>query len=195
MKRTKPRKRSFLVLLAFLVAATVLGLMIFQKYRSSRELPVTRPEPRPTGTFRVTLFFATPDAEGLAREGREVGACDNVAGCVQEVVGELVNGPVGELQPTLPPSAVVRGVRIEGDTAVIDFGKELVAGLPGGSSAEMAAVYSVVDTVCLNFPQVKGVRFLVEGKEVETLAGHLDLRQPLAPDFSLEKNDEKVVKP
>ncbi|AJE02466.1 GerMN domain-containing protein [Geobacter pickeringii] len=195
MKRTKPRKWSRLIVVAFLVAATVLGLLIFQKYRTSRELPVAQSEPKPSGTFRVTLFFATPDAEGLAREGRELDACEEMADCVEEVVDELVNGPVGELQPTLPPSAVVRGVRIVGETAVIDFGKELVAGLPGGSSAELAAVYSVVDTVCLNFPAIKGVKFLVEGKDAETLAGHVDLRRPIPPDYTLEKTDEKVVKP
>ena len=195
MKQSNPRMRTLLLLAAFLVAATVLGLMVFQKHRESRELPTTKPEPKPAGTFRVTLFFATPDAAGLAREGREVVACEALPECVESVVDELVNGPVGDLQPSLPSSAVVRDVRVEGDTAVVDFGKELVDGLPGGSAAEMAAVYSVVDTVCLNFPQIKRVRFLIDGREAETLKGHLDLRQPLAPDFTMEKNDEKAVKP
>lgn len=186
MKRTKPRRRELILLVAFLAAAVILGLMIFGKYRESRELPTVQPEQKPAGTFQATLFFATPDAEGLAREGREVAACEAIPECVEGVVNELVNGPVGDLQPTLPSDAVVREVRVEGETAVVDFGKELAEGLPGGSSAEMAAVYSVVDTVCLNFPQIKRVKFLLDGKEAETLKGHLDLRQPIAPDFTME---------
>ena len=50
----------------------------------------------------------------------------------------------------------------------------------------MAAVYSVVDTVAANFPQVKGVQFLIEGAPLSEL-GHLDLSGPLAPDYTLEK--------
>ena len=195
MKRIKPHGREQLVLAAFLIAAIVLGLLIFGKYQASRDLPVVRPEPKPTGTVQVTLFFATPDAEGLAREGRQVPACESLPDCVSSLVDEVANGPVGDLHPTLPPNAVVHDVRIEGETAVVDFGSDLVAGLPGGSSSEMAAVYSVVDTICLNYPQIKGVKFLVDGAEVETLTGHLDLRLPIFPDFSLEKNDKKVTTP
>jgi len=41
--------------------------------------------------------------------------------------------------------------------------------------------------VTANFPQVKKVQILVNGVAPETLKGHLDLRSPLAPDFSLEQ--------
>jgi len=99
----------------------------------------------------------------------------------------LIYGPLGELAPTLPPNTTIRGVQVAGDKAVIDLDKGFEEGLPAGSSAEMTAVYSIVDTVAVNFPQIKSVTFLVEGKPVETLKGHLDLRQPLVPDFSLEK--------
>ena len=37
-----------------------------------------------------------------------------------------------------------------------------------------------------NLPAVTRVQVLVDGKEVDTLAGHVDLRQPLA------RNDEWV---
>lgn len=195
MKRIKPHGREQIVLAAFLILAIILGVLIFGKYQASRDLPVTRPEPKPAGTVQVALFFATADAEGLAREGRQVTACEALPDCVRSLVDEVANGPVGDLHPTLPPNAVVRDVRVEGETAVVDFGSDLVAGLPGGSSSEMAAVYSVVNTICLNYPQIKGVKFLIDGAEAETLTGHLDLRLPIPPDFSLEKNQEKVTTP
>jgi hypothetical protein len=31
------------------------------------------------------------------------------------------------------------------------------------------------------------VKLLLNGKGVETLKGHIDLREPLVPDFTLEK--------
>ena len=42
-------------------------------------------------------------------------------------------------------------------------------------------VDSVVNSVTANVPEVHTVQFLVEGRQVQTLAGHLDLSLPLAP--------------
>jgi hypothetical protein len=51
----------------------------------------------------------------------------------------------------------------------------------------MTAVYSIVDSIAVNFPRIKQVKLLFNGKTAETLKGHLDLRGPLTPDFSMEK--------
>jgi hypothetical protein len=51
----------------------------------------------------------------------------------------------------------------------------------------MTAVYSIVNTIAVNFPRIKLVKLMHNGKDLETLEGHLDLREPLAPDFTLEK--------
>ena len=41
-------------------------------------------------------------------------------------------------------------------------------------------MYAIVNAVTVNLPDVTAVQILIEGKEVDTLAGHLDLRAPLA---------------
>jgi spore germination protein GerM len=141
----------------------------------------------PAATVVVTLFFASADGEGLVREGREVEIEGSVEESVESVVDELIRGPLGSYAPTLPPNARVLGVRLNGELAEIDFGPELLEGIPSGSSAEMVAVYSIVDTVAVNFPRIKAVQFLVAGAPPATLEGHLDLRAPLSPDFAIEK--------
>ncbi|MCM2356703.1 MAG: GerMN domain-containing protein [Geobacteraceae bacterium] len=187
MKRnSSPRRRAALLLVAFLVSAAVLGALILRKYEMRRLKPAPPPQTEVTGTLLVTLFFASPDAQGLVREAREIGACAEPAECAAEVVAELINGPVGELFPTLPPAATVRSVRLEGETALVDLGREFAAGLPGGSHGEMMALYSLVDSLAFNFPRIKKVQFLLEGEKVASI-GHLDLSAPLLPDFSLEK--------
>jgi len=186
-RNNRPRRRMALLIVAFIVFAAIIGALIMQKYEKSHLTSPVPPQPRQAGTFLATLFFASHDGGGLVREGREIDACGETAGCVEAVIDELINGPLGELAPTLPPNTTIRGVQVAGDKAVIDLDKGFEEGLPAGSSAEMTAVYSIVDTVAVNFPQIKSVTFLVEGKPVETLKGHLDLRQPLVPDFSLEK--------
>jgi spore germination protein GerM len=160
---------------------------MLKKYEERHRQPVAVPHPQQEGTFLVTLFFASPDGTGLVREGREIGPCEDPAKCVGSVVGELINGPLGDLAPTLPAATSIHDVQVNGDLAQIDLGEEMIKGLPAGSNAEMTAVYSIVDTIAVNFPSIKQVKLLVGGKPVETLKGHLDLREPLTPDFSLEK--------
>ena len=175
-----------LLFVAFVVSATVIGTLIMRKYRMSRLKPTPPPQAQEAGILLVTLFFASPDGAGLVREAREIDACSDPAECAEEVMDELINGPVGEMSPTLPPSATIRSVRLDGETALVDLGKEFAAGLPGGSNAEMMAVYSVIDSLSFNFPRIKRVKFLLEGANAASL-GQLDLREPLSADFTLEK--------
>ena len=185
--RKKPNKAKGILLLAFVVFAVVVGALVVRKYETATRKVEPVPQAAPVGTVVVTLFFGAADGDKLVREGREVEIEDSVEDSVESVVDELILGPLGSLSPTLPPGAKVLGVQIKGDLAEIDFGPELLEGIPSGSSAEMVAVYSIVDTVATNFPQIKSVQFLVEGAPPQTLKGHLDLRAPLAPDFDLEK--------
>lgn len=186
VKRPTSRAKGTL-LLAFLVFAVVLGLLVFQKYHTATRTAEPPPATAPVGSAVVTLFFAAPDGEGLVREGREVLLEESLEEGVRSVVEELISGPVGDLAPTLPASTRVLGVQVVGEVARVDLGGELRESLPSGSSSEMAALYSIVDTVAVNFPAIKAVQFLIEGVEVAELKGHLDLSAPLRPDFTLEK--------
>jgi spore germination protein GerM len=186
MKNRRKRRGTGLLIVAFIVLAVFLGFLVLRKYESRRVQPVVPPQTQQAGTVPVVLFFANPNGDGLAREGREIEACPSPEECALSVVEELINGPVGDLEPVLPPAATVQGVRIVGDTARVDLGKETVEALPAGSSAELLAVYAIVNTVTANVPQIKKVQLLVDGQEAQTLKGHIDLRQPLVPDPKLE---------
>lgn len=181
------RRRRFLLLAAFAVCAVIFGILMVQKYAGRKPTGAPVSAPAPGAAFTATLFFASPDGTGLAREAREVERAEEMADDVESVLEELANGPLGELAPTLPPNALFSGVELRGDMAVVDVGNELVDALPAGSHAELLAVYSVVDSICANFPAIRKVQFLVAGKQVETLKGHVDLREPLAADFTLVK--------
>jgi len=184
-KRTSKAKG--ILLISFLLFAVVLGALVVRKYDTATRTVEPPPKAAPAGSAVVTLFFAAPEGRGLAREGREVVIEEPIEEGIESVVQELISGPLGSLSPTLPANARVLGVRVTGEVAQIDFGRELQEGIPSGSSAEMAAVYSIVDTVTLNFPGIKAVQLLIEGAPVEALKGHLDLSTPLNPDFTLEK--------
>jgi hypothetical protein len=51
----------------------------------------------------------------------------------------------------------------------------------------MMTVYSIVNSLALNFPQIKRVQILIDGKPIESIAGHLSLKQPIPPKPDLIK--------
>ena len=113
--------------------------------------------------------------------------CDDDNACLKSVLDELLNGPIGEFEETVPEGTVVSAVRIEGNQATIEFNRTFSDAMLSGSSAEMLAVYSVVNTVAVNFPQVQKVKINVDGNQGVILS-HLDLSEPLLPDYSLEQS-------
>lgn len=183
-KYKRPRRELMVLFIAFIICAAVLGALMLKKYEERHRQPAANPLQE--GTSMVTLFFASPDGARLVREGREIDPCEDSANCVEMVVDELINGPLGDLTPTLPAATSINAVQVNGELAVIDLDEEMIKGLPGGSNAEMMAIYSIIDSIAFNFPRIKLVKLLFNGKTVETLKGHLDLRMPLTPDYSLE---------
>ena len=57
---------------------------------------------------------------------------------------------------------------------VLDHGA-FVQGHPSGILPEMLTIQSILGTLHANLPQITQVRFLVDGQQVQTLAGHADL--------------------
>lgn len=180
-----PRKKiTISILIPFLVFILFFSIMIWQKYRSSHEVPVAPPEQNAKGYRSVTLFFAA-DGTRLAREARVIDHCADDIACLKSVLAELLNGPVGYFEETLPEGTIVKAARIEGDQATIEFNHMFSEAMLSGSSAEMLAVYSVVNTVAVNFPQIKKVKLNVDGNS-GVILHHLDLSDPLPPDYTLE---------
>lgn len=192
MKHGKSPKRGVWgIVLAFLLLAAFLGAMLFRKHEKALTPPPLPSAPQQSGFVTVTLFFASQAGDGLVREGRDIDPCDEPSACFEEILEELINGPLSDLAPVLPLTGMFNSVKLEGNTARVDFAQELLDGLPSGSSSELYAAYSVVNSICLNYPQVQQVVFTVDGKPLTTLKGHLDISRPITPDFSLEKGAEK----
>jgi len=184
MAPIRRRKISISLLIPFAIIALVFGALIWKKMQDSRELqPV--PQVNQPAVLRKGVLFFVDDGSRLAREARELPSCADAETCVKDLLDELFSGPVGDLDEALPEGALLTGVRLEGDLAVVDVTRPFAADLPSGSSAEMLAVYSIVNTVCFNYPQIARVRITVEG--VPATLNHLDLTDPLPPDYSLER--------
>ncbi|MFA7402469.1 MAG: GerMN domain-containing protein [Pelobacteraceae bacterium] len=179
------KKITISILIPSLVFILFFTILIWQKYRSSHEIPATPPQVNVEGKKSVTLFFAV-EGTRLAREAREIDPCEDLNSCLKDVLDELLNGPVGEYEETIPEGTVVESVSIEGNQVTVGLNGAFSEAMPSGSSAEMLAVYSIVDTVAVNFPQIQKVKINVDGNTAVVLS-HLDLSDPLLPDYSLEQ--------
>ncbi len=129
--------------------------------------------------IRVTLYLVSQSGKTLALEDREIALADSVQEQAKQVVRELLAGSRRGLASPLPRGVELRELFITPQgLAFVDFSQELISNHVGGTSAEELTVYSLSNTLIANFPAVKSVQFLVEGREVPTLAGHLDLTIP-----------------
>jgi len=139
--------------------------------------------PEKKETKEVTLFFSDEDGLYLKAEKQLIekgGPAAEAASAVQA----LLDGPKDpKLAKTLPEGTRLLSVRIDGATATVDLSAEVITRHEGGSSGELQTVFSVVNTLAVNFPEIKEVQILVEGKKEDTIAGHIDITQPLGPDM------------
>lgn len=145
---------------------------------------VEAPAREPAGDRAVTLVFPEWDASGYVTEQRQIPSRDrpgeDLLGLMRMLCeGPRISGAVGAVPSgTRPLAAYVD----PGDRSVVlDFSQELVTGHPGGSAAETATVTAILRTVALNFPRTRSCVILVDGGQVETLAGHVELTRPFDP--------------
>jgi hypothetical protein len=71
----------------------------------------------------------------------------------------------------------------EGGEAYVDLSREVAAAHTGGTLDEILTVYTIVNALTANLPAITAVQLLIDGKEVDTLSGHVDLRRPLAKNL------------
>jgi hypothetical protein len=94
----------------------------------------------------------------------------------KQVLNTLLAGPVDAELRTLPPDAVLLAFYMLPDgTAIADFSEALATATPSGIESEQMAVDSITKTLEANVAQVRWLKILIHGQELDTLAGHLDL--------------------
>jgi spore germination protein GerM len=128
----------------------------------------------------LSIWFASQQEDALVSERRSVPANLTPIDRARASLHELIAGPKGHAMRTVPTEAKIRELFIDDQgTAYIDFSEALSQTHPGGPWAEMLTIRSMMQTLVGNVPEIKRVQIMIEGREVETLAGHVDIRRPL----------------
>lgn len=143
---------------------------------------------QPSGgqTQTITLYFPSYADGDLTSETRSLKLSSDNIKAIRQVLLALIEGSHQGHGSALSPSTTIRAVFLTPDgTAIIDLSQEALANFLPGIESESLAIYSIVDSLCANISQVKAVKFLVQGQEVQTLDGHIDLTGAFAPEPSL----------
>jgi hypothetical protein len=134
----------------------------------------------------VLLFFQERDSEYLGPERRKIFLTASPVDQAKQIVIEVINGPTGrDLLPTVPGETRLRGLYLDrSGTAYVDLSGEVSARHPGGTAEEIATLFSLVNSLTYNLPEIKRVHILIDGEERDTLV-HLDLKRDYRQDLSI----------
>jgi hypothetical protein len=189
--------RRFGTLTAVAATAAALGWLMFSALERQLAQPTPDAElaPRPQQPAPVvvgphisaTLYFVTEDGTALAGVPVNVPLRDSPAAQARTLVeAQLTTEPPPPLVRAVPPGVTVNGVFLTGrDDAYVDLDSTFVSALPGGSHNELMATYAIVSVLTTNLAPVARVQILIDGREVETLTGHVDLHEPLRKNEAL----------
>jgi spore germination protein GerM len=183
-KKKKRTGRTLFVLI--LIGFGLFALIHFRQEILEALRPRVEKRVPPKEMREITLYFSDEGGQYLIGEKRKILKKNRVGEEAKETIIELIHGPKGRLIPTLPSRTKLLTLQID-DTGVakVNFSPALSKDHPGGSSAEMMTAYSIVNSLTVNFSQIKRVQILIDGKPIETLTGHLSLRGPVPPKLDL----------
>ena len=176
-------------LLGLAAAAVLLTFVLVQRWeRGAGALPAADGDGAgadAASQFTATMFYVTENGLGLVRREIDVpGDAGTLARARAVVEQQLAEAPDPLLSP-FPEGTRLRAIYLSDDGDLfVDLSGEVSTGHSGGSLDELFTVYTLVNALTTSVPEVAAVQILVDGREVDTLAGHIDLRQPLAPNLT-----------
>jgi spore germination protein GerM len=136
--------------------------------------------------IKARLYYVSMDGTKLTGVDREVSYADGAAAQAQQIVSAQLSPVTAPFVSPIPPSTTLRALYLDPKgVAFVDLSKEASTGHTGGSQDELLTVYSIVNALTANLPAITAVQVLVDGKQVDTLAGHIDLRRPLQKNLAI----------
>lgn len=187
-------RTKILAFIALLVIVFIAGIVVAPLLQEAtyqlKEWTGKSISPRPSSK-EVTFYFSAPQEQLLVPVKRKIIVEGEINSQIKAVLHELVKGPQNApFEPVLPSKTKIRAVYTKDKIIYVDFSSSLTKEHPGGTSAELVSIYSIVNTLLENFPSYSRVQILVEGKPHHTLVGHIDIRGPFTKNEEVIKRRE-----
>ena len=137
--------------------------------------------------IKATLYFMSEDGLRLVPTERDVPLAEGAVAQARSILeAQLSAEAPAPLVSTIPKGTLLRGVFVsDRNEAFVDLDPAIRTSHPGGTLQELMTVYTIVNAVLTNLPNLQEVQILIGGQEADTLAGHVDLRRPLRKNDSI----------
>jgi len=136
--------------------------------------------------FVVHLYFSDKSNSFLTAEERNLFHPDKPVEFAKIIIEALIDGPRKGHMKTIPAGTTIRALYVARDgTAYVDISNTIKDSHPGGIKTELFTIYSIVNSLILNIPEIDAVKILIGGRESMTLAGHIDLSFPFKANMLL----------
>lgn len=144
----------------------------------------------PDNSMELSLFF--PLEGRVALEQRIIPKVEGARAMAETVLMEFLDGPDIEERSYVPDAVEVLGVYLGKDKVLyLDFTSSLTLNFQGDAVAEFLLLRALYKTLKANLSGLKGYRLLVDGREVDTIGGHIYILEGLerAVPYRLLKED------
>ena len=177
-------RRLQIILAALVLSALALGYYTLRLKRRAESAQTATLDARPmtppvSGAPEAVRLFVADDRDGSIHEQQlslvlPASPSSRGLALLRALVADYLESTSTH---KLGDGADIRAVYFVNDTlAVVDVNTEFADKHRSGALVEELTVASVVQTLSAAFPKVTRVKFLVDGKQRETLAGHADLK-------------------
>lgn len=187
------KKYSLAIIFILLFAAGITGgYLYFSKKFLSQPSPVKGTED--TGIISqddlFTLRVYYPVGGRLQMEERKVQRKTAQMAVAEAVLGEFFKGPVNAKGSESPQDTKLLGLYKGSDGILyVDLSDEFRRNFSGDASSEFLLLKGFYESLISNVQEISDVKVLIEGREIESLGGHINLRYPLKDTVSSDSSD------
>lgn len=180
------------VVIIFAIAAAA-GIYIWSLMRSSSVQPNAvvpgqpklAQQPRPDEPLTIVLYFPL---EGMLASGSVAVKRQPDGQSQARVILAAMLGDQRIAQTALLKDVRLRELYLDASgTAYVDLASVQQKEIRVSARDELMALYAVVNTLVQNIEEIKHVRVLLDGREAQTLAGHIDLSRAFSKRMDLVK--------
>lgn len=179
MNMTKKSKKYYLAI-SLSVLFIVFGYVIYVTYIK----PFTTVKKPIIGKEFITIYYYNPDTDTLVPEQREVSRITDLLNRCRKIISELEQPSTKGFVSPIPIGVKINSAKLQSGILYLDLNNELIEKTPEGSSTEITAIYSIVNSLAKNIEGINAVEITIKGKLLQTLKTHIEIDQPIVPDYT-----------
>jgi spore germination protein GerM len=180
--RMNIKRMSIIFLFVLLFSGGVVGGYFYFSKIFSKNKPVgeekLEAQTKTEDLFSLRIYY--PVGNRLQFEDRRLPRKDAQIAIAQTTVEEFLKGPAGGMTSNIPKGVKLLGLYKDVERILyVDLSDDFRRNFQGDALSEFYLLKGLYESLISNIQDVENVKILIEGREVETLGGHLYLIYPL----------------